>query len=333
MVDINLIGDDQTQFDNDDNEKDFQDTYSSDADELTQDAYMRGDTIDNADYARVIRRGGSKAGVFVLFIVVVALLAVTAYLLFKPGKTPKITQPDINTMTTIPEEDSLVSELPVESQIETPAEPVSNVSPGVREKLVQTAYDINAITQVVNTIPADVIFTLVRYNDGNILLEVYGTDKAAISDLDAVIKQKISSADLRILTQDVRNIKGRQYFRALLNGNVQVGSSSQMTKKMQSPKFLTTADLKNQMNVMSEQFGLKVKQFDAGLEKVQGEFNTVPITFRAYGLKGNIINLLQQILTDNLNVSYVKIALIANDSDISSPYLTLVLNLNLYRST
>ena len=62
MVDINLIGDDQDQFE-DDNEKDFNDNYNSDSNDFDQSSYMKGGAMDNQDYTKVIRKGGSKAGV------------------------------------------------------------------------------------------------------------------------------------------------------------------------------------------------------------------------------------------------------------------------------
>lgn len=331
MVDINLIGDDQTQFDNEDSEKEFQDTYSSDADELTQDSYMRSETINNADYAKVIRRGGSKAGVFILFLVVVGLLVVTAYLLFKPGRTQKIAQPEETPITQAEVSDSVVSEQPIDSQRLAISDTIIDVSPGVKEILVRSARDINVITQLVNSIPANVIFTLITYNDGNILLEVYAADKTDISDLDAIIRQNLAAADLKILAQDDRNIKGRKYFRALLSGNVNTSTVSFGSFPIRQPQYMFSDDFKNRINTMCQQYDLSVKQFDTGVEKIQGELASTPITFRSFGLKANIINLLQQIQNANLNVSYIKIAIITNDPELTSPYLTLVLNLKLYR--
>jgi len=87
MVDINLIGDDQTQFEGEDNEKEFQESYESDLNEPTPSSYMSSGHIDDSDYTRMISRGGSKKLVYILAVCSVILLAVVAwFLIFQQGK-------------------------------------------------------------------------------------------------------------------------------------------------------------------------------------------------------------------------------------------------------
>ena len=57
MVDINLIGDNQDQFDEND-DKNFHDDYNSDPGGFDQSSYMRGESMDQQDYTKVIRWGG-----------------------------------------------------------------------------------------------------------------------------------------------------------------------------------------------------------------------------------------------------------------------------------
>jgi len=330
MVDINLIGDDQTQYENEENEKDFQDTYSSDANELTQNTYMRGETIDSSEYAKVIRRGGSKAGVFVLFVVVVGLLAVTAYILFKPTSTKQQSQTESPEATQMPVDEGIdTTSLNVASQMETGSDLGSNISLALKENIIKSRQGFDVVNQVVNSIPSKISFTMITYNDGNVLFELLADTESEISDIEAVLRQKVYSANIRILSHDLRYIKGKQYYQALLNGKVDVSSVSGV---IQRPQFLTSDELYQRLKVFCEDNGLRIKQFDTGTERNQGDLNVLPITFRAFGIKAGIMNLMQQILAENINVSFVKISLIANEADLQRPYLTLVLNLTLYNN-
>ena len=232
MVDINLIGDDQAQF-GEDKEKDFQDTYASDASDLTQNTYMRGDGIDSSEYERVMKRGGSKVGVVVLFIVVISLLATTAYILFGPGKTrpmgdEQLTQSDSPNFQeeAITEEvaDSQVTSAQIvdtESQVDTDEMQNIGVSPALREEIIKSHHGVNSVVQIMNSIPASTNLTMITYNDGSILFELLTENASDISGIENILKQRVNSSDITLISQDTKYIKNRQYHQALINGNRQ----------------------------------------------------------------------------------------------------------------
>ncbi|UCE05863.1 MAG: hypothetical protein JSW07_20105, partial [bacterium] len=91
MVDINLIGDDQAQFEGEENEKEFQESYESDLNEPTPSSYLDSGHIADSDYTRMISRGGSKKLVYILAACSIILLAAVAWFIFQPGKGMKIT--------------------------------------------------------------------------------------------------------------------------------------------------------------------------------------------------------------------------------------------------
>lgn len=335
MVDINLIGDDQPQFDSEDNENDFQDTYSSDANELTQNSYMRGDTMDNSDYAKVIRRGGSKVGIYALFFIVIALLGVTAYILFWPGQTSKTTQSEIQTLTDIDtqmREDTTAISSNFGASEETPLT-TEYISPALKEKILEFHHGINTIRQIINAIPANVNFTMITYSDGKFLFELLASGGNDINGVNAQLQQGLYSADLKLLSQDMRQIKGRQYHQALMNGSINVNETPEGANILRQPQFLSTDALNQQLTLICQQNSLTIKQFDTGIEKPEEEVMILPINIRIFGLKGNIMNLLQQLQSENINISLAKISVIATDVDLNNPNVTLVINMALYRTT
>ena len=327
MVDINLIGDNQAQFD-EDNDKKSQDTYNSDSSGFDQSSYMRGGSMDQ-DYTKVIRRGGSKAGVYILFFIVIALLAATAYILFKsPQKKATRTQADFQSFTE-PEAKDDSSGTKITPAGEEASLQTGYIAPGLKEKIVQSQLGINTIGQIVNTIPTNVDFTMITYSDGNFLFELLAQGNNDINNVSSLLQQKLYSADIKLLSRDTRNIKGRQYYQALIKGSV---NPEEAPANVQQPRFLTLEEFHQWLINICQESGLTIKQFDRGVEKNEGELIVQPIKFRAFGLKGNAINLLQQISNENINVGFEKISLIANDVDLSNPYIHLVMNIALFRT-
>jgi hypothetical protein len=335
MVDINLIGDDQTQFEGDENEKDFQENYESDLNEPTPSSgYMGGGNIDDSDYARMMNRGGSKKFVYILAASSIILLLAVAWFLFQPGKQKK-QLPTMEPMTPLTE-----TEPPpyVDStqtfnyeEPETNIVPVTNLAPALRDKIVNSQRGINTVSDILNTIPSNINFTMLSYNDGKFLIEFLAPGDADINQVSSQLQQNLYAATVNLISKENRNVQNRMLRQALLNGNVNLGQSRGGTTNPQEPSYLNQADLQNQLTNICRQAGLAIKQFDAGRERAEGEFMVLPIKFKAVGQKSRILAFLQQLLSSNINISYSKIALIANEVDMTNPDITLVLNIGLYR--
>ena len=251
MVDINLIGDNQAQFD-EDNDKDFKDTYNSDSSGLDQSSYMRGGAMDQ-DYTKVIRRGGSKASVYILFFIVIALLAATAYILFKsPQKNAKQTQTGDDTAGT------KITPAGEEASLQT-----GYIAAGLKEKIIQSKLGINTIGQIVNTIPTNVDFTMITYSDGNFLFELLAHGNNDINNVSSLLKKKLYFANIKLLSRDTRTIKGRQYYQALINGSV---NPEEAPTDVQQPRFLTSEEFHRLLITFCQESGLTIKKFDRGVE-------------------------------------------------------------------
>ena len=332
MVDINLIGDDQNQFEDDKEDEEFQDSYGSESEDFAQNRYMKGGTVDNSEYAKVIRRRGSKTGVYILFIIVIGLLAVTAYLLFWPQKAGEPTKLDVSsqaiTETETANDTSGITGIDV---AEEPVEKSDYIAPSLKDLIVKSHHGINTINQIVNTIPAPVNFTMITYSDGKFLFEILALNDNEITQVNDKLKQKLNSNNLKLLSTDRRQVQGRQFRQALINGSVDVAATPQDENIVRQPTFLTPNELSQKLTSLCQKNGIKIKQLDTGVEKTEGELIIFPIKFRADGLKGNVLNLLQQLHTININLSCSKISLIANEADLNNPNITLVMNMALFR--
>ncbi len=331
MVDINLIGDDQTQFEGDESEKEFQESYEPELNEPTPSSYMGGNHIDEADYTRMISRGGSKKFVYILAVCSVILLAAVAWFVFQPGKSKKaIYEPPTTALTetenTTFEDTSKNNTFAPETNII----PTSTLSPALRDRVVKSHSGISTVSNILSTIPSNVNFTMISYSDGEFLLEFLTGGDAEINNVSSQIQQTLSSADVKLLSKENRTVQNRQFRQALVNGNVNINQGAEFSNP-QEPTFYSSTDLQNQIASICRQAALTLKQFDIGREKSGTEFMMLPIIFKASGQKSNVLSFLQQLKSANLNISFAKISLIADETELINPNITLLMNIELYR--
>lgn len=322
MVDINLIGDDQTQDDGDKGKQDFKNSFESEYNEPTPSTLDGRGGLDEMEFPGLPRqRSSNKKTVSLLVVASVVLLALVGYFFMKSGQGKKgpasVAQGRSATDTT--------------SFLSGADRSMMGLSPALKDRIVNTQRGINTITQIVNTIPANVNCTMVSYSDGTFLLEVLATGDPDINSLNSQLQRALAPAEVRLLSKDVRTIQRKQLRQALMSGDVKLAQDASTISVAQPPAYLSSAELQARLAQICQQAGLTVRQYSAGLEKNEGQFLIAPIQFRGQGPKSSVLAFFQQVLNQNLNVTFSKIVLIGSNVDLSDQNITLVLNINLYR--
>lgn len=332
MVDINLIGDDQAQFEGEENEKEFQESYESDMNEPTPSSFIGDSSIDDSDYTRMISRGGSKKLVYILTACGIILIAAVAWVIFQPREAKKTTSYE-SPMTTLSDTETKTFEDSASGfnlEPEPSVMPTSPLAPALRERIVKSNRGISTVNNVLNSISSNINFTMIQYSDGKFLVEFLAASDADINQVNSQLQQNLYAANVKLLSKEDRTIQNRRLRQALVNGNVNIDQATGESNP-QEPTYLSSADLQNQLSNTCRQAGLTMKLFDAGREKADGEFMIMPIQFKATGQKSNILAFLQQLISSNINISFFKIILITKEVDLSNPTITIVLNIGLYR--
>ncbi|MDZ7264710.1 MAG: hypothetical protein ONB16_09010 [candidate division KSB1 bacterium] len=324
MVDINLIGDDQTQDDGDKGKQDFQNSFESEFNEPTPSTFGGRSGLDETEFPGMpSQRSSSKKTVYVLVFASIALLALVGYFFMKSGhgkRSPASVTDRIKADTSR-----------FLSDADRGMMPATALSPVLRDRIVNTQRGINTITQIVNTIPANVNCTMVSYSDGAFLLEVLATGDPDITSLNSQLQRALAPAEVRLLSKDVRTVQRKQLRQALMSGDVKLAQDAGSMSISQPPAYLSSTELQTRLSQICQQAGLAVKQYTAGVEKTDGQFLISPIQFRAQGNKNSVLAFFQQVLNQNLNVTFSKIVLVGSNVDLTDQNITLVLNINLYR--
>ncbi len=333
MVDINLIGDDQTRADEQDNsEKDFRSSFEPESNEPTSSSYMSGGPMDEADYGRYVNRGGSKKMVYLLGAFSVILLAAVVWFMLQSarGKKSPVQSPTVQPPAaeqTFPGETAVP---PVIAPDATSSMPGVGISPALKDRILKSRQGIATVRNIINAIPPNVNFTILSYSDGAFFVECLAGDDAAINAASAQLQQLIAPAEVKLLSKENRTIQNRSFRQALVNGNVNVQQGADALASLSAPSYVTGSELQSQLANLAKQTGLSIKQFDLGREKTEGEFIVLPVIFRAQGTKDGILSFLQQINNANLNISFAKISVIPG-ANLSNTNITLLLNIGLYR--
>jgi hypothetical protein len=324
MVDINLFGEDSKEQDRDVPKDNFSDTYSSDTSELTSESNLSDSGLDSDIYGKNYSSTGSRKGLFIgLAFVIVAIIAVIGWLMMDFGKEkPKETKKEV--AAKVPEAiNKTTPDLKTENTL---PKSLPEVPQYVKKIVTSSQNGVKIVERILNNIPKDMNFTLIQYRDGNFLTEVLGNSSANFSSLNSQLNSSIPNGDIKIVSQDNRNIQGKNYKQSILSGKVNAST----VEGISIPNYRNPNAIKNEFSNYCKESGLKMRQFDIGAENPTSEYVKSPVLFRATGSKEATINFLQMLIEKNLNVNLSKIVLIASNQSSTDKNITLNLNLEIY---
>jgi len=323
MVDINLLGDDQEQqYDGDEKNDDFSNTYNEDKSELSSEPNYSDLDFDQNLYDKSYAKGGSKKSVFIIggLIIVIAVLASVYYL---TSHSNDESQQIESTNTKVADiQEPLID---ISKEVSVTEQPAVEVPGFIKEMVNSTQHGIRTVETILATIPKDVNFTLIQYRDGNFLTELLGKSNANISDLNNQLQQKLAGGNVKV-TRDKRNIRGVSYQQALLDGNfstVDVGL-------INIPNYMGSDEIKNEFTQFCQQLGLNLKQFDVKSEVRTANLRKIPVIFSAKGNKDSALNFLNKLIEKNINVNLSKIVLVPTAGNFNDKRINLILNMEIY---
>jgi hypothetical protein len=327
MVDINLFGEDSKEQEPEQDRgvpKDtFSDTYSSDTSELTSESNLSDSGLDNDIYGKNYGSTGSRKGLFIgLAFVIVAIIAVIGWLMMDFGKEKPKEKKEV--AAKVPE---AITKTTPDLKTEPPiSKPLPEVPQYVKRIVTSSQNGVKVVEKILNNIPKEMKFTLIQYRDGNFLTEVLGNNSANFKSLNSQLNSSIPNGEIKIVSQDNRNVQGKNYKQSILSGKVSAPPSDAIS----APNYKDRNSIKNDFSNFCKEAGLKMRQFDIGAENPTAEYVKSPVLFRATGSKEGIIAFLQMLIEKNINVNLSKIVLIGSNQSTSDKNITLNLNLEIY---
>ncbi|NIR50774.1 hypothetical protein GWO43_28190 [candidate division KSB1 bacterium] len=367
MVDINLIGDDQSGEEKNSEEEervdDFTQTSSMDTQELAFEE--RTETFDTTktythqrSYSSLISAG--------IIVGVIAILGVAIYFfMFKEDSSTQ--QADLPQF--IPESESVVETVPdeTESQPATPeTEPetqpqppltvdepetpssdvaeIEDVTPSPEPPRTETresfqpvtgpfsfnsATTLQTVTDVLTSTPSNLNATLLSYAGQRIRLEIVGSSASDARNFAASLNQTLGGGNFSVVSESQVATNGRSMEKVLISGSIVRGGS-----QSGSAQFLSLGQMKDWFQKTSKQFGLQVRQIKSQEGLFTDGYTKVPMLVRIYGDKTSLVGLLEAMARDQLNVEVTKVLIVSPDMiSYSDEELMLVMNLFLYRAS
>jgi len=322
MVDINLLGDEGYQNDSEEENDNFSDTYSSDSSELTSESHLSDSDLHSSPYDKSYTRNSSKKSFYVIGIIVSIAVIIIAYLLYNFSRENDTRTKPVN--NDIVKSDELMIR---DTQNEPPLDITETELPVfVRQMVTSTQNGINTVETILESIPQNVNFTMIQYQDGNFLAEVIGRSSSDISLLNSEL-QKSSSGQVKLLSQAQKNYQGGNYRQALLNGAFATSESAELRQ----PEYADVNGVKTDFQTICTSNGLQLKQFDVKKQYRSMDYTKTPVFFRAVGPKNAAVNFLADVKNKNMNVNLSKIVLIGSERPLNQDNVNVILNLEVYQ--
>lgn len=359
MVDINLIGDEQTGEEKTREEErleDFAQTSSMDTQELAFEE--RTETFDTTKTGAFPHRRSYSPFVSVLIIVIVIVFlgGVIYYFMFGDDSSEQTDLPQF-----IPESESVVESIPAESEQSTSSletepeseletamqdEPpvdlgdtgsISRPSSGTREPinpissqyLSNSVWSIQTVTDLLSSIPANLNCTLLSFAGQRLRMEFVSASASDARDFAANLNQNLGSGSFSILSESQVATNGRSFEKVLISGRI-----ARKTQNIRgSVEAMDLDEFRNWVRTTGQQFGVQVRQINVQQGASADGYTRIPILMRIFGDKASLVAILEAIASQRLNVELTKILLVSPDMiSYSDDQLMLVVNLFLYEA-
>lgn len=363
MVDINLIGDEQTgeeKRSEQERVEDFTQTSSMDTQELAFEE--RTETFDTTKTGGFPHRRSYSSLVSTLIIFgVIVLIAGAIYFFFLSGDDqetaglPPIiesesvaqpdeqvlepTQPEVSGGTTLPEDQEVVEQLQSPGTTAEPSEPdmtqpeplPSRPSPGPSPKStaalpVNSAETLQTVTTLLSAVPGNLNTTLLSYAGSRLRLELVGASAADARAFATTLSQSFGG-NFSVLSESQVATNGQSLEKVLISGTLpRNGSGGPMNVTVYSVK-----ELQDWFRNTARALGLELRQIRAqrGIS-ADGGFKT-PVLVRLFGSKDVLLQFLSEMASENMNIDLAKVLLVSPDMvSYTDDQLTLVINLFVY---
>lgn len=335
MVNINLNQEDsykETRFKEEDN---FQETLNIESHDFAD---------EHGDYRSDIPefpKSSSNSRIYIVAAVLLIVVVVIVYFMF-PSSSDKISDDEFAELT-----DPSLIENPVDdpsaanpeagatdpmqqnpgmTETAPPASAaadLSMLSPTERSARISSYLGKLTIDGITNALGGGAAFTLVRFSNNSFLAELVCQSSADLNSIAAAIGANTGSGDLRIVSQESTNMRGRNVVKALLAGSMSIDSAPGFVSATPG----TTNDLSSWARSTARSSQLSVKSL---AESALNDANLVQVNLQ--GNLSNILGFLNAFEDVAANVLVEKISLINNDMSASSTNsVSLVMVLKQYR--
>lgn len=312
MADINLIGNDQggsNRGGRKDEEfmdsSEFGQSFESGVDNNdmgyeTQDAYMEQGYM----------KKGPKGIMYILIGACVVLFTLLMILLFSDEEKKPVESPEKKETT---------------PKIEQPAPQETPVVTGPNQEMVKN------VTALIEAFPPDMKLAVLRYSQGQFIIESHARNEAAAEVLTNQIRQKLPRATIRE-TNKSKSTSG-DYSVCMVSGNIPEGSNWNRPEILSTLTYITEGDLKSRIESLCTQSNLKLKNFNLGKTKSEDNFQKVMVKIKATGTKSDALQLIKTLNTSKLNVYLAKVVFtpMPGEKSFTPQTINLLIDLELFK--
>jgi hypothetical protein len=266
-----------------------------------------------------------KGGKLLAVVVVVALIIAAALLYFfvfaQKGEDKEV--PVVEAANEAQESDT--------SPTETTPQTKPDVKPGAKPELMsfysqnnaKNNYNINLAQNLIKSSSGNVEIALMVLTGDQIQFSILADSKDALAGYQTTLKQKFSSAQLRLIDSYDMNVSGRMKVAADFTLSLKAPASGAQIANFRTIK---SGDLQSTFEALAKKHRLGLQHFKKGKSVREGQFNQIKFYFTVLGNRDTIINFIKEATSSYPAISISKIALNPSGSSSFAARMNLILN-------
>ncbi len=208
--------------------------------------------------------------------------------------------------------------------------PTVDLTPVASQFLLNSQNAVQAVTDVLSSVPPNLSVTLLSYTAQRVRIEVVASSASEARDYANVLNQNFASGNFSVVSENQIASNGRSLDKVLITGTIR-GSARGSNDGAQ---FLSLSQAENWIKQTVGQFGLDLRQFQTHPGNYVTDYQRTPIMLRVYGRQSSLVGFLGEISAQSINVELTKLLLVSPDMvSYSDENLVLVISLFLYEPT
>jgi hypothetical protein len=228
------------------------------------------------------------------------------YLLFSP-KDEKPTQ---------------VAEQPKATEQPTQTQPTTAPVGGPNQEV------LNNVDALLNSFPPNLKLSVVRYSEGEFIIESHAKSKDLIDQLNSRIKQVLQKGQIKESKETKSPVSGDQI--GITAGFVPQSSIWSRPDQLDHLSYVGESELKDRIRNYAQANNLKLEDYNVGRTRKENNFQKTMIKLQVVGDRDAATSLLKKLNDDRINVSFSKIAFVAERTQKSND-VTLTVHIELFK--
>lgn len=219
------------------------------------------------------------------------------------------------------------------TKVATPGEAETTAAQAAKPQTGPVAGPNEAVLENIDALlasfPQNLKLSVLRYSQGEFIIESQSRSNKPIDELNSRIKQVLNNGRIREAKKSRNSATGARI--GTIAGSVPQKNIWADASLLAGLNFIGESELKTRIENYCKQGNLKLKDYHRGRTKTENRMRKTMIRIIVMGSRNSATRFLKALNDDKINVNFSKVSFIAEDQSMSSDVVNLIVHIELFK--